>query len=153
MSIFFLDSSALVKRYMPEVGTVWVRGLTSDSAGHDIIIAQITPVELISAISRHYHDNQISLLVFQAFKRLLRRYIQTQYQVITLSNTILLWAMHLHETYRLRAYDSVQLATALELNARLLGNRTKLTFVTADVRLLQAATAERLTSDNPNNYP
>jgi uncharacterized protein len=84
MSIFFMDSSALVKRYMPEKGTMWIRTLTSRQAAHDIIVAQITPVEMISAISRLYHDGQISLTVFQSFGRFVLHHVQNQYQVLSL---------------------------------------------------------------------
>lgn len=153
MSIFFFDSSALAKRYMPEIGTGWVRKQTATTNGNDIVIAQITPVELYSALARQYHDTQIDLTRLQAFRRLFMRHIQNQYLVLTLSSAIITRALSLHETYRLRAYDSVQLASALELNARLVTTGQTLTFVAADARLLQAAVSAGLPTDNPNNYP
>jgi len=70
MSIFFLDTSALAKRYMPEKGTKWIRQLAATNSGNDIFIAQVTPVELYSAISRQYHDNQITLLQLKLFRKL-----------------------------------------------------------------------------------
>ncbi len=153
MSTFFFDSSALAKRYMPETGTTWVRSHTSTAAQHDIVIARISPVELLSAFARQYHDGQIDLAILQAFRRLMMRHVQNQYHVLTLSNAIVRRALTLHETHRLRAYDSVQLASALELSTRLTSAGRTLAFVAADVRLLQAAAAEGLTTDNPNNYP
>lgn len=144
MTIFFMDSSALVKRYMPEKGTGWVRTITASHATHDIALAQITPVEMISAIVRQYHDKQINLAVFQSFRRLVFRHVQNQYQVFTLSNAIVLRAIQLQQSHRLRAYDAVQLATALELEARLQISSRNLTFVSADSRLLAAAIIEGL---------
>jgi uncharacterized protein len=153
MAAFFMDSSTLVKRYMPEKGTGWVRTLTTSHSGNDILIAQITPVEMISAIARQYHDGQINLTVFQSFRNLVLRHIQSQYQILGFSNSIVLRAIQLHEQYRLRAYDTVQLATALELEARLRLSARYLTFLSADSRLLAAAQSEGLMTDDPNLHP
>src|SRR5258705_12171711 len=46
MTAYFLDSSALVKRYVTEIGTIWIRTISSPSAGHTILVAQITPLKL-----------------------------------------------------------------------------------------------------------
>lgn len=153
MSIYFLDSSALVKRYIPETGTAWILSLCTKSSTSAIFIAKVTPVELISAFARQYHDGEMKLPVFQGYRQLVLLHNKNQYQVMSLSSVVVLKACDLHESYRLRAYDSVQLASALELQKRLTAGRQTLTFVSADARLLQAATSEGLTVDNPNNYP
>ncbi|MGB1286106.1 MAG: type II toxin-antitoxin system VapC family toxin [Aggregatilineales bacterium] len=151
MPVLFFDSSALAKRYMPEIGTKWVRQNTASRGGNDIAIAQITPVEIYSAISRQYHDSYIDLRRLQAFRKLMARHIHEQYLVITLSDTITQNALTLQEKYRLRAYDAVQLASAQVLNTRL-RSTAKIVFVVADNRLLAAAISEGLTTDNPNTY-
>jgi predicted nucleic acid-binding protein len=152
MSILYFDSSALAKRYMPETGTNWVRKQTARSAGNDVVIAQITPIELYSAIARQYHDSQIDLIRLQEFRSLFMRHVQNQYLVLSLSSAMITRALSLHETYRLRAYDSIQLASALELNRRLAATSQTLTLVAADVRLLQSAASAGLPTDNPDNY-
>ncbi len=152
MSILFFDSSALAKRYMPEVGTDWVRQQTDLKAGNEIFIAHITLVELYSAIARHYHDAQIDLTGLQTFRSLLMQHVQSQYFVLTLSSSIITRALSLHETHRLRAYDSIQLASALELNARLAVTGQSLIFVASDTRLLEAVGSEGLITDNPENH-
>ena len=51
----------------------------------------------------------------------------------------------------LRAYDAVQLASALRVHPAFARSRsTSLIFLTADDRLLANAQAEGLTTDNPN---
>jgi len=45
MAIYFLDSSGLVKRYVAEMGTAWVQGMTDAASGNDRFIAQITGAE------------------------------------------------------------------------------------------------------------
>jgi uncharacterized protein len=52
MGAFYFDSSALVKRYAHETGTLWVRSLTDPQAGHDIFTAYITGIEVVAAIAR-----------------------------------------------------------------------------------------------------
>jgi predicted nucleic acid-binding protein len=49
---YFVDSSALVKRYVQETGTSWVRGITRHSPSTLIYIARITAVEVPCAIAR-----------------------------------------------------------------------------------------------------
>lgn len=52
MAAYFLDSSALVKRYAAESGTAWVTGLLAPSAGHRLYVTRITGVETVAAITR-----------------------------------------------------------------------------------------------------
>jgi predicted nucleic acid-binding protein len=46
---FFLDSSALVKRYFLEQGTAWSRTLLDPTIGNVISVAEITLVEVAAA--------------------------------------------------------------------------------------------------------
>ena len=41
MGAYYFDSSALVKRYAAETGSLWVRSLTDPEAGHNIFTAQL----------------------------------------------------------------------------------------------------------------
>jgi uncharacterized protein len=56
-------------------------------------------------------------------------------------------------THRLRAYDAVQLAVALEVNRIHQMAGSPVTLVSADRDLNAAATAEGLTVDDPNSHP
>ena len=42
MSHFYLDASAVVKRYGPETGSVRVKALTDPTAGHTLVLGEIT---------------------------------------------------------------------------------------------------------------
>jgi predicted nucleic acid-binding protein len=46
MTTYYLDTSALSKRYVQEVGTAWVRALVVPTAGHTLLTARITMVEI-----------------------------------------------------------------------------------------------------------
>ena len=52
MAAYFLDSSALVKRYATETASAWVENLTDPRSGNRIYVAAITHVEVIAAIAR-----------------------------------------------------------------------------------------------------
>jgi len=39
---YFLDTSAVVKRYVQETGTAWIRTLVASATGHFIDLARIT---------------------------------------------------------------------------------------------------------------
>jgi len=45
MAICFLDSSAVVKRYVSEAGSAWIQGLTAPQAGNLLYVARITGAE------------------------------------------------------------------------------------------------------------
>jgi uncharacterized protein len=76
------------------------------------------------------------------------------YQLIAVNNEILYGACDLLERYPLRAYDTIHLATALTVKRRLMASGASgLVFLCADDRLLQAAVAEGLAADNPNDHP
>jgi predicted nucleic acid-binding protein len=44
MATYFLDSSAIIKRYVAEKGQVWVATLCNPAQGHELYIAQVTLV-------------------------------------------------------------------------------------------------------------
>lgn len=151
---YFLDSSALIKRYIPEHGTAWVRSITPPSAGHTIIIAQVTQVEIYSGVSRRRREGLVPLRTAQTIRLLLHRHVKRESMVVEVTGSIIQHAEDLLDMHPLRAYDAIQLASALAASRRLTeAALAPLLFVSADVRLLTAATAERLTVDDPNAHP
>ena len=153
MIAIYLDSSALVKRYAKERGTVFIIGLLRPSARNTIYSAKITEVEVCAALARRRKG--LTLTANQATKSIsrFRRIFAKRFFTTDLTDAIINEAIRLTDIYALRGYDAVQLATALETNRkRLIANLTALTFVSADNELNIAAQAEGLTVENPNNY-
>jgi uncharacterized protein len=60
VSFYFLDSSALVKRYVTESGSSWIESVVSAEAGNTIFIARITWVEVFSALSRRQREERLT---------------------------------------------------------------------------------------------
>ena len=52
MPVLFLDSSALVKRYVGEKGSLWVQRQTDATAQNFLYVVRLTGVEVVSAIAR-----------------------------------------------------------------------------------------------------
>ena len=154
MTAYFLDSSALVKRYVPETCSAWIRALSAQETGNSLFIARITWVEVRSAIARREREGSLTFpdatLIIQRF----RSDLNNQYQVIELDSTLAQTAGQLVGQYPLRAYDAVQLASVLLLQSAFATTQsTSLIFLTADDRLSAVATDLELLSDNPNHHP
>lgn len=76
------------------------------------------------------------------------------YRIIPITNTLLIQTRVLLERHPLRTYDALHLAAALAVNQQALSVQLPaLTFLAADARLLAAAQAEGLTTDDPNSHP
>ena len=154
MTAYFLDSSALVKRYVPETGSAWIRALSAPNTGNSLFIARITWVEVRSAISRREREGSLTptdrTLIIQRF----RSDLNNQYQVIELDSTLAERAGQLVEQYPLRAYDTVQLASVLLLQSAFATTQsTSPIFLSADNRLSTVAIGLGLLFDNPNHHP
>jgi predicted nucleic acid-binding protein len=59
VAVYYLDSSALVKRYISEAGTLWIKVLTDASAGHLLLTVTLSGPEMISAIVRRARGGQV----------------------------------------------------------------------------------------------
>ncbi|MBZ0282867.1 MAG: type II toxin-antitoxin system VapC family toxin [Anaerolineae bacterium] len=154
MNHYFFDSSALVKRYVLETGTNWVRSITDLRAGNSILIAQITPAEIVSGVSRRKRAGQLSQRTAHAVRLIIDRHANREYMTIGMTKAIVYRAENLLEAHTLKAYDAVQLSSALESNLRLVtAGIAPLIFVSADQQLLNVAVTEGLPVDNPNQYP
>jgi len=154
MSEYFLDSSALLERYVSEQGTIWIRQIARASAGNVIFIAEVTTVEIVSAISRKKREGQYAPRAANLIRQRVDEHARLEYKIIYLTPAICTLAEDLLEKHPLRAYDAVQLGCAITLNTSLIqSGLNPIVFLSADVRLLIVATAEGLTTDNPNNYP
>lgn len=153
MAAYFLDSSALVKRYARETGTGWMLGLFRRAAGNAFYASRITKVETTSAIARKRRGLHLKPdSAARALQRLGRDFGRRIY-VVEVTPALLQSAEALADKHHLRGYDAVQLAAALEANAeRARSSLPPLVLVTADVDLLAAGTAEGLTTDDPNNH-
>jgi predicted nucleic acid-binding protein len=154
LNVYYLDSSALVKRYVTETGSPWLRAELYASARNPVVIARITWVEVLTALARRQREGTLARQDLLEVVRQLRHHLDTQYQVVELDGPLTERAGELVMRHPLRAYDAVQLAAAMQVYEDLArAQGLVLVFLSADDRLLSAAQTEGLSTDNPNHHP
>jgi hypothetical protein len=151
MDLFF-DSSALVKRYINELGSTWVANTVDLNAGNNIFVADISAVEMTAAIARRTRGT--SRAAIDATFASLQNDLRDEYIILQIDSAVLLDAQALARKHFLRGYDAIQLAVAVNLNReQLAAGLPAITLVSADAELLDAAQAEGLLVENPNDHP
>lgn len=157
MAIYYLDSSAIVKRYVDEPGSSWVRQIceTLDTESGErvnyITIGEIAVTEVASAFAILVRRDLISKRSGEhAYEKFIGEF-KDAYGVIKVTSDLLLSAAELTQRHPLKALDAIQLALSLHANKSLQTNALSLTFVTSDETLLRAALAEGLATENPHD--
>lgn len=154
INAYFVDTSALVKKYMTETGSTWIETLTDPDSDNQIILARVTWVETLSAFSRLHRENKIDPKLLAQTIQVFKADWEGQYQVVEVEKSDFEAAGNLVQKHPLRAYDSIQLACALKIYSVFAQTAPNtFTLVSADDRLLSAAQAEGLNVENPNNHP
>lgn len=154
MSALFCDSSAIVKRYIAETGSVWITAATNPASGSYVYVAQITLVEVVSAITRREKGKHISTTNADNARSTFEQDYLNEFFKVEISENLIIEAASLAKKYALRGYDAIQLAAALETEKeRITLGLSSLILLSADIDLNAAAVSEGLTIDNPNNHP
>ena len=152
MSVFFCDSSAIVKRYVAETGSAWLTAITNPKVNR-VYISRITFVEVISAITRRERGGHLSSADADAARLTFEGDYLNEFQKVEISESLIAEAVKLAKKHALRGYDAVQLAAALETESeRVAMGLPSSTLLSADNELNTAAIAEGLTVDDPNNH-
>lgn len=151
MSFYFLDTSALIKHYVNEVGSPWLEATVFQPTGNMLLLSRITVVEMRSALARRKREASIGPQDHADALSALHEDCLTRYRFVELETPVVDLAGELLDRYVLRAYDAVQLASALAVNRLLTdANLASPIFVCADKGLLAAAEAAEMQVDNPH---
>jgi len=152
--VWYLDSSAVVKRYAPERGSVWIKSLFDRAVGDVIAVGHITIVEVAAALRRKVRIEELSHDEYETTLELfLTDVARGDYGLVVITDEVIIWAVELTKGHPLRAYDAIQLAMAMVTNRALIDRgMLGLAFVSADTALLEAAEAEGLAIENPNEH-
>lgn len=154
MPSYYFDASALVKRYVDEAGSIWVRDLLTTLSDDLVAMADVTRVEVASALARRAREGVITIAERDALIDTFLTHADDEYSVMAAGRAVIGRAIALVQRHPLRAYDAVQLATAVTLRDSLDAfGLPPLIFVSGDTNLLSAAQAEGLRSEDPNTHP
>jgi hypothetical protein len=154
MPFYQCDASGLVKRYVDEVGSAWVRAIVDATSANIISIADITRAEVTSAFARRAREGVVTLHERDELIETFRAHCAMHYHIVPTQPWVIDLATELLQRHPLRAYDAVQLASATIVNQSLSAHGLPpLIFVTADDRLIAAARSEAVTAENPHLHP
>lgn len=130
----YLDTSSLVKLYVDEPGTSEVRALVARATV--VATSAIAYPEARAALARRRREGALSPTTFATAKRKLED-DWPKYLTIVVTDSLCREAGRLAERYRLRGYDSVHLASYLEVASQ--AGASTVTFSAFDERLTRAA--------------
>jgi len=135
MTLYYLDSSAWVKRYYRETGTAWVESLLAQHQPIDC--ASLGVIEVTAALARKQKARFIASSQVEQKLRDLDRDWQHLVQ-LELTDQVVMAAKELARKLALRGADAVHLASALLLKDQLTKD-DQLILVTSDHELREAA--------------
>jgi len=152
MATFFLDSSAVVKLYVTERGSQWVRSLLDPDIHNEISVSVITGPEVISAITRRRRTGSLDPIQSAAALAEFLDDWHFLFNHAAINEHAVETAMQLAQRHELRGYDAMQLATAIVLRDDYRSAGVTMVLISADDELNTAASAEGLQVENPNRY-
>ena len=150
----YVDTSALVKRYVAETGSAWVRRLLAHPAQYVIYTAALAQAEVISALQRRVREGRLERAQARRLGQRVTVHCAQLYQVLTITQAIVDQACRALEASPWRAADAIHLACALPI--RRIAQEQGLpppSFVVADTALRAAATAEGFVVEHPLPHP
>jgi predicted nucleic acid-binding protein len=158
MAFYYFDTSALIKYYVTEPGSTWVRQLIGEQdlgtgqMHHAILVAEITRVEVAAGLAVVERVGRIKRPERDREYRRFTSQLAHRYVITPLTTADFEIAADLTQQHLLKAYDAVQLAVALRHSRALAAHELTLTLVSGDEALLTAARAEGLPTENPFDH-
>lgn len=131
--ILFCDTSALVKLYVAEEGSDLMR-IEADAV-QALAVSRLAWAEAMAALARRVRESPVDETAIQQARGRLRGH-WNQYLVVEASQVVVEQAGELAETFALRAYDAIQLASARLLMEQ---GGVPVAFACFDSRLRKAA--------------
>ncbi len=89
MANYYADTSVLVKRHIKEIGAAWVKSLMSAQVNNTFFTAQISEVELYSALNRRLREKAISPLRYARLKIVFHHLWSLHYVILALTDPVI----------------------------------------------------------------
>lgn len=142
--MIYLDSGALVKRYLREAGSDALKSVVRTE--RTIATSKLTYPEILSAFMRKHGTGEIEQ---NSLRTVIDKFESDWYHffVVEFHDELLSTVKTLLRKYPLKGADSVHLSSALWLEH---AASEDVTFVASDLNLLKAAEAENLNIINPS---
>jgi predicted nucleic acid-binding protein len=138
MTFVYFDTSALVKRYVRERGSAQVGSLLRR---HDLLSSAITPVEVVSALSRKKRDGDLSEENFLATLSRIQS-DRVRWELVEVGGTVLSRAEEIVQgTVPMRVLDAIHVASLITFQS---AAGIRVPFITGDGRQRDAADQMKL---------
>ncbi len=151
MLFFYLDASALAKRYKPEKGTRTMRFIFTQVGDYRLASSFLIAVELAGAANRMLKSKVLSELAASELIARLKEDMTSVVEMHPVRDSIVALAVEIAQRHGLRAADSVHLATMLELRNDYAANESKLIALISDKALIEAALEDGIAVLNPED--
>ena len=138
--LYYLDSSAVVKLYIREIGTERMLQLAAPNAGHQLAVLSLAQVEVRSALRKLQRAGRISGRLADELLAAFQRHLESKFIRQVLTDAILDLACELLDRHSLTSFDAVQLAGYFAVRSAA-GDDVPI-FACADRDLLAAAEAD-----------
>ncbi len=151
LRFFYLDASALAKRYAREVGTPLLNHLFASVPADRLYVFNVGMAEVASILVRKRNGGQLTAAAFaQAMVNFGAEIVYAAgVNKFAADNALVTAALPLVEPHSINGTDAILLRSALDLAASLRSKGQDLVLVASDQRLLRAAQAEGLTTFDP----
>ncbi|OQY52109.1 MAG: VapC toxin family PIN domain ribonuclease [Candidatus Parabeggiatoa sp. nov. 2] len=141
--MIYCDTSSLVKLYIIEEHSLWVRETFREQ---ELVTSKVALPEMFSALSRRFDEGTLT----ESQLQVLKTNILSDWETFTVLDFEELRAAEMVLEHHLRGFDAVHLATALLLQERV---EQPVPFSTFDSRLHHAAVAAGLQVLSPEKRP
>jgi predicted nucleic acid-binding protein len=95
VTVYYADSSALVKRYVNESGSTWIQAICQPISNHIIALAHVGLAEIAAALSVKYRQNVLTADIRDGLLRDLQRYGRDQYWLVDVDQAMVTDAIDL----------------------------------------------------------
>ena len=145
MPLFYIDTSALVKRYHVELGSDQMDRLFADPAA-SLVTANLAITELTSALDRKCQDGVLTREGLTQILSVAAQDLLAEFWLLELDRAHIRWSQHLILQHHLRTLDALHLAVILSIK------ELHPVLVSADARLMQTADREGIELLNPETF-
>lgn len=151
MTVFYLDTSAIVKRYRTEKGTEFIDRLFKEieTSEHRLATSFLAVLEFVSAFRRLVKAKEISQEIFADSLARFVADVERYFAISSVDDTTISKSIFLIMKHTVKTADSIHLASAIELREILKISKERLIFVGDDEELCIAALNERTDVINP----
>ncbi len=152
MTVYYLDASALLKRYVKEIGTEVMDSLLGEKTTSDAFTTSMLAVLEINASFRRLQKGRLisQRMMERSLIGFWRDVLAFEHR-IPLTDVILDAVLDVVATHALRAGDAIHLASVLEVQALSRATDQPLVVFSSDNELLAACQAEGISTLNPED--